>query len=899
MTSGKKNKKQKTRQRTRTSEIADGEPESQRSVTDPPPPLSLSLSGPTATTDNAVDRGNHGDHRRSPELGSDRRTASSPLPVLTTSDHDEDEARVRRPSQPSGPAEKSSHISRDTISSAPNRRGSQRATLEEVSDEDDRRQLGPTRTSSARNDKRTDSRESDHAEVAIKLAVVPPTPTHGPRTVPEYTPSDRYNRLPGSSPVLSSSPYPSGIHQEEEVGSDIPSDSDRRARRAEKQRRNRADSIESAELHIAATRSLDQRRVNEESDASHHPNIWNDRNIKAANEALARDRSLHESTEVFQRRRAAWARSEQRLREFRVEDDRIIAEELYVDQLRESQDRELAEQLHRDQQNVERERKEFDTRRRIMDEYIERERAQLGKPRTAAIPEVRREGSRLTTRPLLAPGRDPSEERPEGNNRATHTFNDRVILQRFRCADLAAGQLSRILDQGIDWDDDGKPYEKGPAPSRVSSVGFGVSVMRGVSQVAPFPQGNRSGHGVSSGMQNERTSPVKDERASPYYSRAGTTPLKYNGGGSGSGGKPPGRGKGKPSIPSDSSSSSSSDEGSRSEESDPTYQPENNYSRSEETDSAWEQDPSVTIEEVTLNASDSQPSQKRTRSGIPYADHPGGNPDDSSSSEDRSKRGSGFNPRKHPEESERSHKKRRHRNSRRNHHSHGSRSHRTPLFEAGDPVMAGYCTIKQILESAVNWEWQENVRARYAATRAAHRGEPRAGYYTGNRRPEARREGPRIAAADREEIKHKLYRIVRRDPAMKDEARAHEPQERGFAAREAVDDRSEPADSSSKPRIEALTPPSVRSEQMRRGYEEPVEDENPYMGEQYESEGEFTWEEVSEYSDYANDERCAHAIEDWEDLPALGDEHSDEESDSESDSRSEEDDNMAEVPGRP
>ncbi|KAJ6464214.1 hypothetical protein DFH09DRAFT_1346924 [Mycena vulgaris] len=276
-------------------------------------------------------------------------------------------------------------------------------------------------------------------------------------------------------------------------------------------------------------------------------------------------------------------------------------------------------------------------------------------------------------------------------------------------------------------------------------------------------------------------------------------------------------------------------------------------------------------------------------------------------------------------------------------------------------ITAEYCTIKQILESAVNWEWQENVRARYAATRAAHRGEPRAGYYTGNRRPEARREGPRIAAADREEIKHKLYRIVRRDPAMKDEARAHEvrapykpyqrpmgrdgggnggvntprpypgganaprpypkpappgikcfkcggphykndctqPQERGFAAREAVDDRSEPADSSSKPRIEALTPPSVRSEQMRRGYEEPVEDENPYMGEQYESEGEFTWEEVSEYSDYANDERCAHAIEDWEDLPALGDEHSDEESDSESDSRSEEDDNMAEVPGRP
>ncbi|KAJ6597066.1 hypothetical protein DFH09DRAFT_1071990 [Mycena vulgaris] len=501
MASGRKNKKSKNRQRSHTSKIADGEPESQRSVTDPPPPLSLSLSGPTATNDNAVDRRNHGDQRRSPGLGSDKHTASSPLPTLTASDHDEEAESARRPSQHSGPAEKSSHISRDTISSTPNRRGTQRATLEVVSDEDDR---------------------------------LPPTPTHGPRSVHENTPSDRYNRLPGSSPMLSSSPYPSGNQPEDNDGSD------------------------SLKLHLAATRSLADRRVNDESDASNQPNIWNDHNIKAANEALAHDRSLHESTEVFQRRRAAWERSEQRLRDFRVEDDRLIAEELYIDQLRESQDRKLAEQLQHEQQTLSREREEFETRRRIMEEYIRRERIDLN---------------------------------------------------------LAAGQASRIMDQGIDWDDDGKPYEKGPAPSRGSSVGFWVSATHRVSHGAPLPQGAKSGRGASTMHLNKGDTAVKKERESSYYSRLGVNPPKFNGGDSGSGGKPPGRGHGKPEFPSDLSSSTSDEEESHSDESDPTYQPENNYSRSEETDSALEQEPSVTIDKVTLNASGSQPSQGKTRSG--------------------------------------------------------------------------------------------------------------------------------------------------------------------------------------------------------------------------------------------------------------------------------------------
>ncbi|KAJ6569808.1 hypothetical protein DFH09DRAFT_1080532 [Mycena vulgaris] len=469
MPTGKKNKKSK-RQRTRTGEFTDGDPGSHRSV-DQPPPLSLSLSGPSPAPDNTGARHDRGDRRESPDVGSNGRTASSPLLALTLSDRDASTVRVHRPPQPTGPNEKSSQDSRDSNASAPNHHKPQRATVEDASDEDDRRQRGPRTTGSTHNDRRSESRNPEPDDIAINLAVVPPTPNHGPRSTSVNTASDRSHRLTGSSPVLSSSPYPLGSVTEEPENH--LRESERRARREGKQRRSRADSIESAELHLAATRSLVDQQGREDTDASHHSTRWNDRNINAAHAALAREQSIHESTETFQRRRAAWARSEKRLRDFRVEEDHIVAEELYMAQLRESQDRDLAERLQNGQDksmNVSMDEPRQESR------YTASEKGRSSTiPASAVSDEINRmDRRRRDVRPLLAPGRDPSEERGEEMERRTHTFHNRVILQRFRYSDLAAGHTSCIPDQGIDWDESGPPFEKGLAPSRGSSVGFGV-----------------------------------------------------------------------------------------------------------------------------------------------------------------------------------------------------------------------------------------------------------------------------------------------------------------------------------------------------------------------------------------------------------------------------------------
>ncbi|KAJ6546397.1 hypothetical protein DFH09DRAFT_1087720 [Mycena vulgaris] len=476
MTNNKKQKKQKTRQRTLTSEITDSGPGSLRSVTDPPP-ISRSSSGTAAAPDNMGAQQNSGNRRGSPENGSHGRTASSPLPALTTSDRDEGATHSHRPSPPLGPSKNLSQNSRDSRGSGPNPNASARPTLEEVTDEDDQRPSGVRSTRSTNNLMSTGNRDGNQYhpdEIALKLAVVPPTPHHGPSE--RQMSSERGHRLPGSSPMPSSSPYPQGTQVYEPKASDSLRESDRRARRAEKQRHNHADSIESAELHLAVRNSLADIQDNDASDASSPHQLWNDRNLNAATAALARERLLHESTEVFQRCRAAWARSEQRLREFRVEDDRLMAEELYITQLRESQDRELAEEINLRQQTSARERAEFESRQRTVENYISQERERSRKPRA----DNSKVDSRWSeTRPLLAPGRDLSEEREKAAHRHTHTFADRVILQRIRYADLAAGQSSRIQDQGIDWDEKGTPYEKGPALSRGSLVGFGGVVAIG------------------------------------------------------------------------------------------------------------------------------------------------------------------------------------------------------------------------------------------------------------------------------------------------------------------------------------------------------------------------------------------------------------------------------------
>ncbi|KAJ6532153.1 hypothetical protein DFH09DRAFT_1092988 [Mycena vulgaris] len=572
MPTGKKDKKPKHHQRTRTGEFTDGDPGSHRSV-DQPPPLSLSLSGQSPAPDNT----------------------SSPLSALTLSDRDASTVRVHRSPQHLGPNENSSQNARDPNSSAPSHHKSQRATVEEASDEDDRRQRGPRRTSSVHYSRHSESRHSEPEEVAIKLAVVAPTPTHGPRPASIHTASDR---LPGSSPILSSSPYPL-VNLIEEPDDSL-RESEHRDQRNEKQRRNRADSVESAELHLAATCSLAAQRGHEESDTSHHSTRWNDRNLNAATDNLAREQVLHDSPEVFQRHRVAWARSEQQLRNFRVEEDRIVAEELYTEQLRESHDRELAEQIQRSQ------RKSVDglaESTRVAERYRASEKEH---------------NSTNPTRSTLDRGRDQSKERGEGATR------------------------QRIPDQGIDWDESGTPFEKGPAPSRGISVGlchhvvtmylifeecpmglhflrkyildtevtlrFRMIISHRSSRRAALPiidapeRRRRVAEAVD--WEDDHQVAVETNCPHPIHCRRRPRSSVWQG---------YGYTCGVMSTVSLCESDSSAD--SHSDDSDPTYQPEKNYSQSEETDSAWEQDPSVTIEEVTLNVNDSQPLYGKTRSG--------------------------------------------------------------------------------------------------------------------------------------------------------------------------------------------------------------------------------------------------------------------------------------------
>ncbi|KAJ7113211.1 hypothetical protein C8R44DRAFT_741540 [Mycena epipterygia] len=160
--------------------------------------------------------------------------------------------------------------------------------------------------------------------------------------------SSKSGSIPPSG-LMSSSPYP----EPEAVSLTA---SEKAERREGKRRRNRAESIESAEMKLAAKLSLEDQRGSD-SDRSGFKvvsgNVW-DPHIEGARAALARARGENETHEEFQRRRAALARSEARLQEGRVEDDRILAQEIYENDLRESVDRELAEQIAREEADNER-----------------------------------------------------------------------------------------------------------------------------------------------------------------------------------------------------------------------------------------------------------------------------------------------------------------------------------------------------------------------------------------------------------------------------------------------------------------------------------------------------------------------------------------------------------------
>ncbi|KAJ7146735.1 hypothetical protein C8R44DRAFT_724473 [Mycena epipterygia] len=467
-----------------------------------------------------------------------------------------------------------------------------RASVHSVTDEDDVRE-GRTPTSSR------GIVVLNHSQVnKVHLTTTRNSEEHSsPRPVITSRPISVDECEIASQDMLSSSPYP------EE--SQIISDHERRARRAEKKRRSSVESQESADMHQAAAASLltaGHAVTSEELDA----------NIEATRAMLARERAIHESPEEFRRRQDAYQRSARQLRDLRVQDDHEFTTELVASELRDiehtevqvriARDREYAEEII-DQQELETNRqavahfeasataleqlaadnrKEGARRQSILSEYLTRETRQSRScPTTdAAVRGAPKAPSYVANTPLV-----PQVE-PE---RLTHAWYDRVVLQRYRLHEIEKQGSSLIKDQGISWEETGRAVEVGPAPSRGSSV---VSSRQSKQSEAGPKVSPTPADGVevpSHTLPAVVTLPklgitVKAEQRSQFYSRAGTTPV--------------------PGVT-----------GTVTDINRPQHK--STYSRDEDTDSVWEKDPSDVVLEVTAKYSNERP-EKTTRSGNKY-----------------------------------------------------------------------------------------------------------------------------------------------------------------------------------------------------------------------------------------------------------------------------------------
>ncbi|KAJ7917840.1 hypothetical protein B0H13DRAFT_2657641 [Mycena leptocephala] len=164
----------------------------------------------------------------------------------------------------------------------------------------------------------------------------------------------------------------------------------RAERRAEKKRRNRAESIESAELQEAVRRSLEDNGRSTEDRAAHRAKAWEDANLRAAYAALARERHTDENSEEFRRRQAALRRNENELRELRISDDGEFAAEVQAQIAQMEADRELAEAIaEQDRKALERRRERLASAQRALDKE-EADIAEAARRTKSVTPKPRR-----------------------------------------------------------------------------------------------------------------------------------------------------------------------------------------------------------------------------------------------------------------------------------------------------------------------------------------------------------------------------------------------------------------------------------------------------------------------------------------------------------------------------
>ncbi|KAJ7104595.1 hypothetical protein C8R44DRAFT_746285 [Mycena epipterygia] len=358
----------------------------------------------------------------------------------------------------------------------PQRKG-RNSTIEEIVDEDDRRH--PQETGSPL-----------HSILNRQVApTAPPTRLHERQggvasAISPNVPMQNDERpvnvpLPPSSATTSTrsaervnSPDPMSSILKGYVAEDAPT-SERNKRKNEKQR-DEGPMESGGESESSAS-----------SDASNnddpvHPNQWDEANRHTAAAAMAREHDIFTNPVLYQQRRVIFLENEARMRELRMEDDRAFVEQILAQDSAEVDDHAFAQRIAREEEDlrilsqeimattIEVEQQEARIKHELADKQAREKLA------TAAMAQLHKHAGSRTSSVRDALGSKPGSERvhtleelsPEVvPERITHTFRDRVILQRMRLQDLMKTGRSSTADQGISWD------EVGSAPSRGSSVG--------------------------------------------------------------------------------------------------------------------------------------------------------------------------------------------------------------------------------------------------------------------------------------------------------------------------------------------------------------------------------------------------------------------------------------------
>ncbi|KAJ7134199.1 hypothetical protein C8R44DRAFT_729686 [Mycena epipterygia] len=611
---------------------------------------------------------------------------------------------------------------------------------------------------------------------------------------------------PPSVNILSSSPYPE---------SEKLSPSERVEHRKEKQRRNHTDSIESFKLKKAVRVSPEEHCQADDIDLR----VTWDANIEAVCEALARQRGENENEdgvlaqEMYEREleeAANLAYAEQIDCEERDNERHQSANFLMAQRATEREEAEAAELERRAAEK----RHETEKCKEIIVQYLERKVSRT-RDKSAEIEQKRVAHSRVSSRAgsvsgdvlVGSPIADPvpiviTPVRPMKNKtkvlvntpahakHCTHTWYDRIVLQRIWQSNMKAMRTSGIPDMKVSWDTQGVAFETGPAPSRGSSAHpreceearycarlIKAAHSKKTANAVDTPrlsghrkdnvssdQGTRNNHnpGTTKASKSGRVkgrvtrpaeSPVKTEHTTPFYLQAGTAPPPPS---------PLQEGHDPDESESPESLGSTDGEDSEDKSSDGSY---SESSSTEDVDSAWGEDPVELCSEITT-CTHLGISTKHTKSGRQYGGRDGGKPpyDDSSesSSEDDEqkphpktlsdadagppKKGPAKMACKDPSESERDRKRRLRRNSRCKHHSHGSRAPKLGeycLLEPGDPISAGVPLQQQR-------KWRSPME-----TKSSPR--PREGMR------QMDEDGPTMAVMNRDGVKRKLYQLVRKN----------------------------------------------------------------------------------------------------------------------------------------